>query len=127
MKTIIVILTITSVALAAKPVQAPPTQPEEIRTRSIVYKEHEVPVISTRLHYTTVFVLPKGERIMDLVCGDKANWTINGADGTNFAYIKPEKAGARTNLNLVAASGNVYSFLLSEGTGPTDEIGRAHV
>lgn len=83
-------------------------------TRALTYSEREIPTIQTQLHYTTVFVLPKDEKVMDLVCGNTEEWTINGADGTNFAYIKPEKAGARTNLNLVTASGNVYSFLLVE-------------
>jgi type IV secretion system protein VirB9 len=32
----------------------------------------------------------------------------------NFAYVKPAKSGSTTNLNLVAASGYVYSFTLSE-------------
>ena len=32
----------------------------------------------------------------------------------NFAYVKPAKIGAQTNLNLVTASGNVYSFVLAE-------------
>jgi type IV secretion system protein VirB9 len=49
---------------------------------------------------------------MDFVCGDKEYWVVNGAQ--NFAYVKPAKEGSRTNLNLVAASGNVYSFVLTE-------------
>jgi len=36
------------------------------------------------------------------------NWT------GNLAYIKPAKPGSRTNLNLITASGNVYSFLATE-------------
>jgi hypothetical protein len=38
----------------------------------------------------------------------------------NLAYVKPAKAGASTDLNLVKASGNEYSFLLAEGTGEPD-------
>jgi len=34
--------------------------------------------------------------------------------GQNLAYVKPAKAGATTNLNLVTASGRVYSFVLTE-------------
>jgi type IV secretion system protein VirB9 len=86
--------------------------------RTVEYRENEVPEVHTRLRYTTVFVLPKSERIMDFVCGDKENWVINGAD--NFAYIKPQKEKARTNVNLVTASGNVYSFLVSEGEAQPD-------
>jgi hypothetical protein len=86
--------------------------------RTVEYREREVPEIRTRVRYTTVFVLPKSEKIMDYVCGDKDNWVINGAD--NFAYVKPQKDKARTNLNLVTASGNVYSFLLVEGEAQPD-------
>jgi type IV secretion system protein VirB9 len=86
--------------------------------RTVEYREKELPEIHSRLRYTTVFVLPKSEKIMDFVCGDKDNWVINGAE--NFAYIKPEKERARTNLNLVTATGNVYSFLVTEGDGPPD-------
>jgi len=97
---------------------APPAIDPAAITRTLEYREKEVPEIRTRVRYTTVFVLPKSEKIMDYVCGDKENWVINGAE--NFAYVKPEKEKARTNLNLVTASGNVYSFLLSEGDGPAD-------
>jgi hypothetical protein len=86
--------------------------------RTIDYREKEVPEIRTRVRFTTVFVLPKSEKIMDYVCGDKDNWVINGAD--NFAYVKPEEEKARTNLNLVTASGNVYSFVLVEGEQQPD-------
>jgi type IV secretion system protein VirB9 len=34
--------------------------------------------------------------------------------------VKPEKEKARTNLNLVTASGNVYSFVLAEGDAQPD-------
>ena len=36
------------------------------------------------------------------------NWT------GNLAYVKPAKPGGRTNINLITASGNVYSFLATE-------------
>src|SRR5262249_33171177 len=48
----------------------------------------------------------------DFTCGDKEFWVING--NQNFAYIKPAKAAAQTNVNLVTASGNVYTFVLVE-------------
>ena len=57
-------------------------------------------------------MLPRSEQILDFTCGDKEFWIVNGTQ--NFAYVKPAKANSRTNLNLVTASGNVYSFLLQE-------------
>jgi type IV secretion system protein VirB9 len=59
-----------------------------------------------------MIVLPKSEQILDFTCGDKDFWVVNG--NQNFAYVKPAKAGTQTNLNLVTASGNVYSFVLVE-------------
>lgn len=71
--------------------------------------------LQTRLRYTTMIVLPEGEDILDVICGDKDFWVISATQ--NIAHVKPAKEGAATNLNLVAASGTVYSFLLSEKNG----------
>lgn len=71
--------------------------------------------LQTRLRYTTMIVLPEGEEILDLTCGDKDFWVVSGTH--NIAYVKPAKEGAATNLNLVTASGTIYSFLLTEKAG----------
>jgi type IV secretory pathway VirB9-like protein len=68
--------------------------------------------LNTRVRYTTMVVLPDGEDILDVVCGDKDFWIISAAQ--NIAHVKPAKEGAATNMNLVTASGTVYSFLLNE-------------
>jgi type IV secretory pathway VirB9-like protein len=61
-----------------------------------------------------MIVLPKDEQILEVVCGDKEFWQITGVQ--NFAYVKPSKENSETNLNLITAAGNVYSFTLSEDT-----------
>ena len=71
--------------------------------------------LQTRLRYTTMIVLPDGEEILDVICGDKDFWVITSTQ--NIAHVKPAKEGAATNLNLVTASGEVYSFLLTEKNG----------
>ena len=71
--------------------------------------------LQTRLRYTTMIVLPEGEEILDVICGDKDFWVITSTH--NIAHVKPAKEGAATNLNLVTASGEVYSFLLTEKNG----------
>ena len=86
--------------------------------RTVHYGERDVCRVRARLRFTTLIVLPKAEQILDFVCGDKEFWVVNGAQ--NFAYVKPAKAGGRTNLNLVTASGNVYSFVLTEGEAEPD-------
>ena len=80
--------------------------------KQVSYSERDVVPIKTKLRYTTLIILPKNEHILDFTCGDKDFWIVNGSQ--NLAYVKPARVGAQTNLNLVTASGNVYSFLLSE-------------
>src|SRR5262245_25004475 len=83
-----------------------------LSSRVVRYGARDVIPLYGQLRFTTMIVLPAEERILDFVCGDKEFWIVNG--NQNLAYIKPAKSGARTNLNLIAASGNVYSFLLTE-------------
>jgi type IV secretion system protein VirB9 len=86
--------------------------------REVAYGPKSVVSVAAKLRFTTLIILPEGEEILDFVCGDKDFWVISGAQ--NFAYVKPAKAGAATNLNLVTASGRVYSFLLAEGSADPD-------
>ena len=87
-------------------------------SRDVTFTERSVIQVNAKLRFTTMIILPEGEQILDFVCGDKDFWVVSGAE--NLAYVKPAKAGAQTNLNLVTGSGRVYSFLLSEGTGEPD-------
>lgn len=82
--------------------------------RTVQVSERDVVSINARLRFTTLIVLPKDENILDFVCGDKEFWVVNGAQ--NFAFIKPSKAGTQTNLNLITAAGNVYSFTVTENS-----------
>jgi type IV secretory pathway VirB9-like protein len=87
-------------------------------TREVHYSSRSIVQVNTRLRFTTMIVLPEKEEILDFVCGDKDFWIVSG--GQNLAYVKPAKAGATTNLNLVTSTGSIYSFLLTEGTGDPD-------
>jgi type IV secretory pathway VirB9-like protein len=102
---------VVSFVLCARPTEAQ-------TTREISYNPRSVVRINAKLRFTTMIILPEQEQILDFVCGDKEFWIVSGAQ--NLAYVKPAKAGATTNLNLVTASGNVYSFLLTEGTTEAD-------
>lgn len=84
----------------------------EPAARVVLYGNKDVVRVRTKLRYTTLIVLPKNEQIMDFTCGDKEYWVVQGVQ--NFAYVKPAGLGARTNLNLITASGNIYSFVLQE-------------
>jgi type IV secretion system protein VirB9 len=87
-------------------------------TREVTVDARSVVPVHAKVRFTTMIILPEHEQILDYVCGDKDFWVVSGAD--NLAYVKPAKPGAETNLNLVTASGTVYSFLLTEGAAPTD-------
>ena len=67
-----------------------------------------------------MILLPEDEEILDVVCGDRDFWVISATQ--NIAHVKPAKEGAATNLNLVTASGTVYSFLLTEGKNAQPDL-----
>lgn len=92
----------------------PPVQSAKV----VSYSERDVIAVKAKVRFTTLIILPKQEQILDFTCGDKDFWIVNGSQ--NFAYVKPAKTGSRTDLNLITASGTVYSFLLSEVTGAAD-------
>ncbi|HEX2453135.1 MAG TPA: TrbG/VirB9 family P-type conjugative transfer protein [Vicinamibacterales bacterium] len=97
--------------------RTPTSPPEPAGTAStgiklVAYRSKDVATINAKLRFTTLVILPPGERILDFVCGDKEFWVINGSE--NLAYVKPAKPGSQTNLNLITESGNIYSFLLNE-------------
>jgi type IV secretory pathway VirB9-like protein len=91
---------------------APPALNPAPSARVASYSQRDVVPVNARVRFTTLIVLPKQESILDYTCGDKEYWIVNGT--ANFAYIKPAKENAETDLNLITASGNVYSFLLRE-------------
>ena len=90
----------------------PPAAPETPHSRVVKYAERDVVPVNAKIRYTTLIILPEDERILDFTCGDKDYWIVDGNE--NFAFVKPAKAGAATNVNLVTAAGNVYSFVLTE-------------
>ena len=72
--------------------------------------------IQTQVRHTTVIVLPEGENILDFVVGDSEYWHLTGA--ANVAFLKPIATGVETNVALICESGQIYSFLASEGGEP---------
>ena len=111
-------LILTLVGLAPAASAAPPASAPSQTAKVVSYSEKDVIPVKAKIRFTTLIVLPKQESILDFTSGDKEFWIINGSQ--NFAYVKPAKAGSRTNVNLITASGNVYSFILSEVTDATD-------
>jgi type IV secretion system protein VirB9 len=82
--------------------------------RVVKYANEDIVPVHAKLRFSTLIVLPANEEILDFTTGDKEFWVINGAH--NLCYVHPAQAGIRSNLNLITASGHVYSFLLTEIT-----------
>jgi type IV secretory pathway VirB9-like protein len=80
--------------------------------RVVKYSKEDIVPVHAKLRFSTLIVLPEDEEILDFTTGDKEFWVINGAH--NLCYVHPAQAGIRSNLNLITASGHVYSFLLTE-------------
>jgi type IV secretory pathway VirB9-like protein len=80
--------------------------------RVVKYAKEDIVPVHAKLRFSTLIVLPDSEEILDFTTGDKEFWIINGAH--NLCYVHPAQAGIRSNLNLITASGHVYSFLLTE-------------
>ena len=80
--------------------------------RVVKYAKEDIVPVRAKLRFSTLIVLPDNEEILDFTTGDKDFWVINGSH--NLCYIHPGQAGIRSNLNLITASGHVYSFLLTE-------------
>jgi type IV secretion system protein VirB9 len=114
------VIAVATLAIALTPALATPVGAQVTGIREVSVSAHQVIPLQARLRYTTMIVLPEGEEILDVICGDKEFWIISATQ--NIAHVKPAKAGAATNLNLVTAGGIVYSFLLNEknGTGMPD-------
>jgi type IV secretion system protein VirB9 len=84
----------------------------ETAARVVKYSKEDIVQVHSKLRFSTLIVLPEDEEILDFTTGDKEFWVINGAH--NLCYVHPAQAGIRSNLNLITASGHVYSFLLTE-------------
>src|SRR5271166_865731 len=89
-----------------------PTHAATDSARIVKYAQNDIVPIKAKLRFSTLIILPEKEEILDFTTGDKEFWVINGAH--NLCYIHPAQAGIRSNLNLITASGHVYSFLLTE-------------
>jgi type IV secretion system protein VirB9 len=112
-RTLALVLAVTPLFLSA------PAHAQEAReARTVKYESKTIVHINTRPRFTTLILLPPQERILDYVIGDRDQWVLEGSQ--NFAYLKPSKAGIETNVNLITASGNIYSFYCIAGDGTPD-------
>lgn len=71
-----------------------PSQPARSRSRPVPWCRS-----TPSSGYTTMLILPEGEDILDIICGDKDFWVVSGVQ--NFAYVKPAKAGAAPRAHRI--------------------------
>jgi type IV secretory pathway VirB9-like protein len=102
------IVVLGAAAFHVSPVEAA----ADAAARVVKYAKEDIVPVRAKLRFSTLIVLPDDEEILDFTTGDKEFWVINGAH--NLCYVHPAQAGIRSNLNLITASGHVYSFLLTE-------------
>jgi type IV secretion system protein VirB9 len=88
--------------------------------RTVKYAAKDIVHVSTRPRFTTLILLPSQERILDFVIGDKDAWVLEGTQ--NFAYLKPTKPGLETSVNLITASGNIYTFYCVSAETPQADL-----
>jgi hypothetical protein len=93
----------------------PPSSVADDGARIVKYGKEDVVAVHAKVRFSTLIVLPEDEEILDFTTGDREFWIINGSH--NLCYVHPAQAGIRSNLNLITATGHVYSFLLTEISG----------
>lgn len=94
--------------------------------RDVIAQERSVIPLATQVRYFTTIVLPDDEDVVEAACGDPMFWTVQASD--NRVRVKPAKEGATSNLEVLGASGTLYSFRLREVTGTKSEPDlRVHV
>jgi type IV secretion system protein VirB9 len=104
--------TVALVVVSAVVFPSAPANAAEDGARVVKYAKEDIVPVRAKLRFSTLIVLPDDEEILDFTTGDKEFWVINGAH--NLCYVHPAQAGIRSNLNLITATGHVYSFLLTE-------------
>jgi type IV secretion system protein VirB9 len=80
--------------------------------RTVLYHDRDVVPLHAKVRYTTLIVLPENDEVVEVTCGDKEIWAVN-AHGP-LVSVKPSKAGAETNLNVLTTRGHIYAFVLTE-------------
>ncbi len=79
--------------------------------------------VTTRVRHVTTVVLPETAEIVDLVVGDAAQWDISAA--AHLAFVRPLAPGARSNVVLLTAGGDIVPLLLVErDDAPVDTVVR---
>jgi type IV secretion system protein VirB9 len=108
---------IASIAIALPAVG---TAAQDAAARTVQYHSQDIVPIHAKLKYTTLIELPATEKIMEAATGDKDFWIVDVVG--NFCFVHPAKLGISSNLNLITDKGNIYSFTLTDVSGPVGTL-----
>jgi hypothetical protein len=100
--------TFTLALLGMLAIRRIPTHAATDTARVVKCAQNDIVPVKAKLRFSTLIILPEKEEILDFTTGDKNFWIINSA--RNLCYIHPAPVGIRSNLNLITASGHVYSL-----------------
>lgn len=112
-KTIWIFLALPGLLLAAdKATQVTAGEPSSA-ARKVAYRNGDSVRVFGQYGWESIAVLPSAEKILDVFCGNEDAWTVHVRPKTNFVAFTPNRPGVpRSNVMLVAASGNIYTFEL---------------
>jgi Conjugal transfer protein len=102
MKTILILL------IACMTISAQPQKKITLQK----FSENDLLVIRTQKGFSTLIEFPEDQKILEVTCGDKEFWVIEGKG--RFLHVKPAKEGIVTNLNVLIEGDVIYAFLLKE-------------
>ena len=73
--------------------------------------------VTTRIRHVSTVVLPASAEIVDVVVGDTEYWDVTAA--AHMAFVRPLVEGARSNLVVLTAAGDVVPLLVVESSAST--------
>src|SRR6266545_1465775 len=83
--------------------QSAAKRPETPQARTVSIGPMDLMPMHLRIGFSSMVVLPASDSILEVTCGDKEGWVINGAK--NVVHVKPTLEGAKTNMNIITRSG----------------------
>jgi type IV secretion system protein VirB9 len=116
MKPLPLVLLLSAVPMSAV-MQTPASAVDapSLQARTVTAGGDQIVPLFAQVRFTTLLRLPADEEIVEVTCGDKEFWAVNVTG--NLLAVKPAKAGASTNLNVLTARATVYAFQLMEVSG----------
>lgn len=103
------------IGCALTPAQAQETDPH---LRTIRYDPKRVIPLEGAAGYQLMIELSPDERVQNVALGDSAAWQVNVSKSGDHIFLKPQQAGAQTNMTVLT-SVRTYNFELTAAGAPT--------